>query len=75
MFDTEYQKVLEKDSDFEQGIDDILIEMKRADERIEKHQTEIDALGVETRSILDSLEVSLGSCHSYKDYSNWPKAS
>jgi hypothetical protein len=75
MFDTDYQKVLEKDSDLEQGIDDILIEMKRADARIEKHQTEIDALGVETRSILGSLEVSLGSCHNYKDYSNWPKAS
>jgi hypothetical protein len=73
MFDTEYQKTIENESDLDQGIDDMLTEMKRIDERIEKHQKETDILGVETRSVLDSLEISLGLCHSYQNYSSWSK--
>jgi hypothetical protein len=73
MLDTEYQKTGQNDSDLDQGIDDMLIEMKHIDERIKKHQEETDALGVETRSVLDSLETSLSLCHSYQNYSIWSK--
>jgi hypothetical protein len=51
MLDTEYQKTGQNDSDLDQGIDDMLIEMKNIDERIKKHQEETDALGVETSTL------------------------
>jgi hypothetical protein len=53
----EYQK--DVDSDLDREIDNMLAEMRHLDKRIEKHQKETDALGAETRSMLDSLEISL----------------
>jgi hypothetical protein len=52
----EYQKSIKSESDIDQGIDDMLAQIKKIDERIEKHQKKSDILGVETRFALDSLE-------------------
>jgi hypothetical protein len=52
----EYQKSVKSESDIDQGIDDMLAQIRKIDERIEKHQKETDVLGVETRFVLDSLE-------------------
>lgn len=57
IFTHEYQK--DVDIEVDREIDNMLAEMRHLDKRIEKHQKETDALGAETRSMLDSLEILL----------------